>query len=102
MTADYTTRVEQACRELAATATPVTLAGVAERAGIARATIYRRPELRAIVEEHRQASRDALTLSGLAIELDQIRTALEAVAAKVRQHEEELRKLRRTSTRTRD
>ena len=101
MTADYTTRVEQACRELATTGTPVTIAAVAERAGIARATIYRRPELRAVVEEHRQASREALTLSGLAIELDQLRTALEAVAAMVRQHEEELRKLRRTKSRSR-
>jgi len=101
MTPALTTRVEQACRDLSATGAPVTFAAVADRAGIARATLYRRPELRALIEEQRQLSREALTLSGLAIQLDQLRTSLEAVAAKVRHHEEELRQLRRTSPRTR-
>lgn len=72
-------------------------AEVADLAGIGRATLYRRPELRAVVEEHRQQSREALTLTGLAIQLDQLRTGLEAVAAKVRRQKEELRRLRRPS-----
>ena len=102
MTPDLTARVEQACQDLAATGAPVTFTAVADLAGIARATLYRRPELRAVVEEQRQLTRETLTLSGLAIQLDQLRTGLEAVAAKVRHHEEELRKLRRTSPNSRN
>ena len=59
-------RVEAACAELlAAERTPITFDAVAARAGIGRATLYRRPELRAVIEEHRQQARDALTLTGL-------------------------------------
>jgi len=42
-------------------------------------------------------SREALTLSGLAVEVDQLRRGLEAVAARVRHHEEVLRRLTRHS-----
>ncbi|HEX5877858.1 MAG TPA: hypothetical protein VF468_05970 [Actinomycetota bacterium] len=90
-------RVEQACRELAITGEPISFGSVAGRAGIGRATLYRRPELRALVEEHRQRERDALTLTGLAVQIDQLRGALEAVAANVRRHEEQLRRLTRNS-----
>ena len=96
MTADLAQRVEDACRELLATGEPITFEAVAEHAAIGRATLYRRPELRALVTEHRQRERDALTLTGLAVQIDQLRTALEAVAANVRRHEEQLRKLTRT------
>jgi hypothetical protein len=97
MTTSLPERVEQACRELAASSAPITFPAVADLAGIGRATLYRRPELRAVVEEHRQHTREALTLTGLAIQLDQLRAGLEAVATKVRRQEEELRKLRRPS-----
>lgn len=97
MTVSLPERVEHACHELAASSTPITFVSVADLAGIGRATLYRRPELRAVVEEHRQHAREALTLTGLAVQLDQLRTGLEAVAAKVRRQEEELRKLRRPS-----
>jgi hypothetical protein len=97
MNSSLAERVEQACRELAATSTPITFPAVADLAGIGRATLYRRQELRAVVEEHRQHTREALTLTGLAIQLDQLRVGLEAVAAKVRRQEEELRTLRRPS-----
>jgi len=70
---------------------------VAAHTGIGRATLYRRPELRAIVEQHRQHGRDALTLTGLHVQLDQLRRSLEAVAAKTRRHEEQLRKLHRSN-----
>ena len=96
MTADpgeYVVRVERACAELAAEGAAITAADVAARAGLGRATLYRRPELRAIVAEHRARARDALTLTGLAIQIDQLRAALEAVAANVRRHEEQLRRL---------
>ncbi len=88
-------QVEEACAELLANGQHVTLAEVAARAGIGKATIYRRPELRALVEEHRARGREALTLSGLAVQVDQLRRGLEAVAGKVRLHEESLRRLER-------
>ena len=37
----------------------------------------------------------ALTLTGLQVQIDQLRAALDAVAAKARRHEEELRRLKR-------
>jgi hypothetical protein len=49
-----------------------------------------------IVTEHRQQAHNALTLTGLAVQIDQLRNALDAVAANVRRHEEELRKITRS------
>jgi hypothetical protein len=86
-------RVERACAELVDAGQPVTFTAVAASARIARATLYRRPELRAIVADHRARGQDARTLSGLAAEIDGLRAALEAVAAKVRRHDETLRRL---------
>ena len=63
-----------------------------------RATLYRNPELRAIIEEHRHPEREAHTLTGLATQIDHLRTTVEALAAKVRSHEEELRRSRRRDT----
>jgi AcrR family transcriptional regulator len=88
-------RVEQACIDLVSSGESITLDAVAARAGIGRATIYRHPELQAIVTEHRRHGETALTLTGLAVELDQLRKGLEAVAAKVRRHEEQLRRITR-------
>lgn len=96
MNASLAERVEQACRDLLAAGEPITFDAIAERAGIGRATLYRRPELRALVIEHRHQARDALTLTGLAVQIDQLRNALDAVAANVRRHEEELRKITRS------
>jgi hypothetical protein len=95
VTDDTLTRVETACGELTATGQPITFTAVAERARVGRATLYRRPELRAVVDEHRARARDAHTLSGLTTELQQLRTAIEAVADTVRRHEETLRRLTR-------
>ena len=47
--ADYVIRVEKACARLAADGTPITADAVAALAGIGRATLYRRPELRALI-----------------------------------------------------
>ena len=93
---DEQARVEAACAELAAAGQPVTFNEVAARAGISRTTLYRRADLRAIVDEHRARGRDATTLTGLVVQIDQLRRSLEAVAAKVRHHEEQLRRLERT------
>jgi hypothetical protein len=96
---DAVRRVERACRDLAAQRTPITFDAVAAHAGIGRATLYRRPELRAIIEEHRQTTREALTLTGLNTQIDQLRATLDALAGKVRRHEEQLRRLQhRTRT----
>ncbi len=100
MSSNRTERVEQACRDLITTGEPITFDAVAEQAGIARATLYRHPELRALIEEHRQRAREALTLTGLTVQIDQLRHALEAVAANVRRHEEQLRRLSRTAHNT--
>jgi hypothetical protein len=94
MSNDIVARVEQACEELDRDAHPVTITAVAARIGMSRATLYRRPELRAIVEERRTQARDAYTLSGLAIQIENLHRSLEAVAAKVRRHEEEIRRLK--------
>lgn len=100
MTGDLVNRVELACTKRTDQGVPVTFAAVAADVGLSKATLYRRPELRAIVEEHRTRDRDAHTLTGLVVELDQLRHGLEAVAAKVRRHEELLRDLQRRSKKT--
>jgi len=92
---DELARVEAACAELAAAGQPVTFRDVAARAQISRTTLYRRADLHAVVEEHRARGRHATTLSGLAVQIDQLRRSLEAVAARVRRHEETLRRLER-------
>jgi len=86
-------RVEAACAELAAAGQPVTFADVANRTRISRTTLYRRADLRAVIEEHRTHGQDASTLTGLTVQIDQLRRSLEAVAAKVRRHEETIRRL---------
>ena len=93
---DEQARVEAACAELAAVGQPVTYAEVAVRTRISRTTLYRRADLRAVIEEHRARGRDATTLTGLTIQIDQLRRSLEAVAAKVRRHEETIRRLERS------
>ena len=93
MSDDAVRQVEDACAELIVAGEPVTFTAVASRSGIGRATLYRNRSLRAVIEEHRARSRDAHTLSGLATQVSQLRTSLEAVAAKVRRHDEVLRRL---------
>jgi hypothetical protein len=92
---DRRRRVEDACAELILTGQPVTFDAVADRTGLGRATLYRNPELRAVIEEHRVHGRDAHTLSGLASEIAHLRTAVETLAGTVRRHEDELRRLRK-------
>ena len=92
---DHLTRTEAACAELAATGQPITFTAVAVLARISRTTFYRRADLRAIIDDHRTRGQDATTLTGLAVQIDQMRHSLEAVAAKVRRHEETIRRLDR-------
>ncbi len=85
--------VERACRELATSGAPVTFIAVSERSGIPRVTLYRNPTLRAVLEEQRSHSQGATTSSGLAAQLANQGLALEALADRVRRHEELLRRL---------
>ena len=50
MTSNLTPRVEQACHDLLTAGQPVTIAEVAARSGIGRSTLYRHPELRAVID----------------------------------------------------
>ena len=50
---DRVHRVEKACLDLVTTSQPVTFDQVAARTELGRATLYRNPELCAIIEEHR-------------------------------------------------
>jgi hypothetical protein len=92
MTADHAARAGQACQDLLAAGQPGTMAEAAARSAIARPTLCRRPELRAVIEEHRQRHREPLTLTGITVQIDQLRAGIEALAAKVRRHEEQLRR----------
>jgi len=91
-------RVEDACAELVLAGLPITFDDVAERAGLGRATLYRNHELRALVEAHRARGPEAHTLTGLTSEIAHLRTAVESLAATVRRHETELRRLRDSTT----
>jgi hypothetical protein len=90
---DTITRAERACSQLTEDGRPVTFTAVASIAQISRANLYRDPALRALVEERRHRSAEANTLTGLAADISALRTALEAVASRVRRHEEQLRQL---------
>ena len=90
-----TDRVRSACEQLLAAGRDVTFAAVAQRSGISRATCYRDRQLRAVIDTYRSRHGEMLTITGLADRLDNLTQALDAVAAKVRRQEEELRTLKR-------
>jgi hypothetical protein len=91
-----TAAVRDTCAQLISTGEPVTFTAVAERTGISRTTLYRRPDLRELIEQHRSTARNTLAPAHLAAQIDQLRHTLQAVAATVRRHEEQLRALNRT------
>jgi hypothetical protein len=93
MTSQRIRQVEDACAQLAAHGEQVTFVTVAQRTGIPRVTLYRNPALRAVVDEHRDRAHNATTLTGLATQLAMQQLTLHALADKVRQHEEVIRKL---------
>ena len=74
---------------------PVTFTAVAARARISRATLYRNP---ALARSHRRAPRTAQPKRTPSPDSPptsaHLRTALEAVASRVRRHEEQLRQLK--------
>ena len=86
-------RVERACTQLHHDGQQVTFTAVAAATGIGRTTLYRNPDLRAVVDQHRRRSATSGTLTGLTDEIATLRTAVEAIADRVRKHEEQLRRL---------
>ena len=88
--------VEQACTQLAADGEPVTFTAVVRRTGLARTTLYRNPTLRAVIDEHRRAG--TTTLTGITTDIATLQGALETIAARVRHHEEQLRRIQHTDT----
>ena len=87
--------VERVCAELLREGQAVSFTAVAARAALSRTTLYRDESLRAVVEEHRHRSHDPRSLSGVQAEVRHLRTAVEALAERVRRHEEQLRRLSR-------
>jgi hypothetical protein len=85
------------CTELLRDGRPVTFTAVATGANISRTSLYRDPSLRAVVEEHRHRSHDPRSLSGVIAEVAHLRTVVEALAERVRRHEEQLRRLNRAT-----
>jgi Family of unknown function (DUF6262) len=92
--------VRKACAELLRAGERITFPKVAERAGISRATLYRQRPLRELIDQHRHPTGETLTLTALAAQVDQLQRTLEALAAKVRRHDEQLRRSGATQTRT--
>jgi Family of unknown function (DUF6262) len=85
--------IERACAQLHHDGQKVTFTAVAAATGIGRTTLYRNPELRAVVDQHRHRAATSGTLNGLTDEIATLRTAVEAIADRVRKHEEQLRRL---------
>ncbi|MGH3487536.1 MAG: DUF6262 family protein [Actinopolymorphaceae bacterium] len=86
-------RVERACAQLHHEGKAVTFTAIAATTGLGRTTLYRNPILRAVIEEHRHRAATSGTVAGLTDEITTLRTALDALATKVRRHEEQLRRL---------
>lgn len=94
-TPDTLARVEHVCSQLHKAGQPVTFTSVAAQAAISRTSLYRDAALRAVIEEHRHRNRDPRSLSGVLAEVAHLRDAVEALAERVRRHEEQLRRLNR-------
>jgi Family of unknown function (DUF6262) len=92
---DLIVRAEHACTQLGEEGQLITFTAIAARTRTSRATLYRDPALRALVDEHRHRAASASTLTGLADDIAALRTAIEAIASRVRRHEEQLRQLHR-------
>jgi Family of unknown function (DUF6262) len=87
------TRVDRACAQLRHDGKPVTFTAIAASTGLGRSTLYRNPALRAIIDDHRRRTASGGTLTAITDELAVLRTALDALADRVRRHEEQIRKL---------
>jgi hypothetical protein len=87
-------RVERACAQLHHEGHSVTFTAVAARTGLGRSSLYRDPTIRAVIDEHRHRTATSGTIAGLTDQIATLRTALDALADKVRRHDEQLRQPR--------
>lgn len=92
MTSTTLNQIERACADLARHGHPITIAAVAGHAGISRSTIYRSPELRAIIDHHRHTAPDS-SITAITDELATLRQAVQTLADTVRQHDAQLRRI---------
>jgi hypothetical protein len=76
--ANILNRVERACAQLHQDGQPVTFTAVAAATGLGRTTLYRNPDLRAVIDQHRHRAATSGTLTGLTDEIATLRTAVEA------------------------
>lgn len=88
-------RVERACVEIHRSGKDVTFIAVAAATGLGRTTLYRDPTIRAVIEEHRRGAAASGTFTGLTDEIATLKTAVDALAERVRHQEEKLRRLDR-------
>lgn len=96
----FLARVEEALAQAIANGQPVTFIATAAATGISRTTLYRNPDLRALIQQYRLRSTHGQTFTALTTEIAQLRASLEAVSDRARGHEERLRRLERTNTTT--
>lgn len=68
-------------------------AAIVEHTGISRTTLYRNPNLRAIIDQHRHRSQDPRTITALSTEVAYQRVGLEDRAERIRRQEERIRRL---------
>jgi hypothetical protein len=95
---DLPSRVEQACIDLANNHQPVTFTAVADAAHVSRATLYRNPTLRALVEHHQRSSTPTSPLDRLDEDIATLRIAIKELADQIRRHDEQIRRLNRLTT----
>lgn len=86
-------RVERACVEIHRSGKGVTFTGVAAATGLGRSALYRDPTIRQVIAEHRLRAASNGTITGLTDEIATLRTAVDALAERVRRQEEKLRRL---------
>ncbi|ADX73370.1 hypothetical protein Asphe3_22260 [Pseudarthrobacter phenanthrenivorans Sphe3] len=95
MSASVLNDIERACVQLRRDGQPVTFTAVAAATGIARSTLYRNTTIHALINEHRHRRATDGTMAGLTDEIATLRTVVDELAARVRRHEEQLRRLTR-------
>ena len=70
----------------------VTFTAIAQATGLSRSTLYRNNELRAVIEHHKHKTDGSMT--AITDEIATLRTAVSTLAERVRNHEEQLRRIR--------
>lgn len=85
--------VERACTDLRRDGRAITVTAIAAATGISRTSLYRQPDIRAVIDEHRHRHAHDAPLAGITDEIATLRTVVEELAERVRNHETQLRRL---------